>query len=145
MDFKLRPATTADIDFLVLLHRAAFKPYVQQIWGWDDEWQRNYYLEHFKPEIIKIIQVADADIGMLVLVDGEKSINLRLIAITPSAQGQGIGATIICWVQQQAQAQNKSVTLRVFQINPAKNLYERLGFRIYRQDDIYYDMIWRAD
>jgi hypothetical protein len=39
MRYELRPATAADYAFVYDLHVASMKPYVTQVWGWDEQTQ----------------------------------------------------------------------------------------------------------
>ena len=41
-DIALRPATADDFEFFFQLHKDTLGPYVEQVWGWDDEEQRAY-------------------------------------------------------------------------------------------------------
>jgi len=36
--WSLRPAKASDYDFLVALHEATMREYVEQVWGWDDDY-----------------------------------------------------------------------------------------------------------
>src|SRR5215469_15175906 len=45
--YLLRPATLADYAYLYDLHVATMKPYVTQVWGWDDQSQAERFRQHF--------------------------------------------------------------------------------------------------
>lgn len=55
----LQPATTADNEFCYRLHRAAMRPYVEAIWGWDEATQRDFHQRGFNPSQTQIITVDD--------------------------------------------------------------------------------------
>ena len=44
-----------------------------------------------------------------------------------------------------ARARGKGVGIFVERINPAKSLYDRLGFKVIREEDIYLEMDWAPD
>jgi hypothetical protein len=46
-----REAGLHDFDRLFEIHRLAMRPYVEQVWGWDDQWQAAYFREHFDPAV----------------------------------------------------------------------------------------------
>ena len=53
----------------------------------------------------------------------------------PEYQGRGTGTAIILDLIAQARALQLPVTLHVLDVNPARSLYERLGFRIVAEVD----------
>ncbi len=55
---------------------------------------------------------------------------LANIEILPDYQGRGLGAAIIHGIIAEADAHHLPVRLQVLKINPARRLYERLGFVI---------------
>jgi ribosomal protein S18 acetylase RimI-like enzyme len=52
------------------------------------------------------------------------------IQLAPELQGQGIGQTLIAELCAQAREVGATLSLSVLHQNPARHLYERLGFRI---------------
>lgn len=65
------------------------------------------------------------------------------ISILPSFQGNGVGFYLISNLQQKAKEENKPVILQVLHTNPARNLYERLGFHVVSTDELYLKMRWQ--
>ncbi|MEZ4516438.1 MAG: hypothetical protein R3C44_06240 [Chloroflexota bacterium] len=66
MDYSLRQATTADFDYCYLLHRSTMRGYVEATWGWNEEWQRDYFEKKFDPDSSKIIQIYGQNAGILI-------------------------------------------------------------------------------
>ena len=56
--------------------------------------------------------------------------DLIQIQLAPSLQGQGFGAQIIQSVISEARDAGASLKLDVLKVNPARRLYERLGFTV---------------
>jgi len=125
-----RQATEEDFDFLFAMHIATMKDYVDQIWGWDDAFQESLFRERYIPSQIQIITFEGKDIGMISLEERTDDVFLRAIEILPSHQGQGIGVRIIQEIIHDASSKQKPVTLSVLKGNPAKSLYERMGFSV---------------
>jgi ribosomal protein S18 acetylase RimI-like enzyme len=144
VDYTLRQATLADRDYLFNLHRATMREYVDATWGWNDEWQRDYFDKKFDPDVSQIIRVFDQYAGVLVTEDRPEELYLALIEVAPSYQNQGIGTTIVQDLQSQAAAQHKPVVLHVLKANiPAQRLYERLGFALDGSEEHKLRMVWQ--
>jgi ribosomal protein S18 acetylase RimI-like enzyme len=62
------------------------------------------------------------------------------IEIAPEYQGRGIGTAITNGIIAEARRDGLSVTLRVLKVNPARHLYERLGFIVIKEDETHYYM-----
>jgi ribosomal protein S18 acetylase RimI-like enzyme len=125
----LRPATAADVDFCFHVHKASFSPYVAQVWGWDDDFQRAIHARNFSPPHVQIVTADGVDVGRLDIDDLGDELFIVLIELLPSHQGRGIGAGIIRNLLDRAAAQGKRVSLNVLEVNTrAYQLYRRLGF-----------------
>jgi ribosomal protein S18 acetylase RimI-like enzyme len=133
-----RLATPDDFEYLYTLHAQTMRTYIEQTWGkWDEAWQRDYFTRNFNPENRQIILWNGEAVGVLECVpSAEGGIFLSNIQISPQHQGQGIGRQVIEGVL----AQGKPVRLQVFKVNPARHLYERLGFVIVGESDSHYQM-----
>lgn len=146
MDYTLRQATLADRDYLFNLHRATMRDYVDATWGWNDEWQRDYFDKKFDPDKSQIIRVFDQYAGVLVTEDRPEELYLALIEVAPTYQRQGIGTTIVADLQAQAAADHKSLSLHVLKANvDARRLYERLGFAVASTEEHKLRMVWEPD
>ncbi|MCP4756937.1 MAG: GNAT family N-acetyltransferase [Proteobacteria bacterium] len=66
------------------------------------------------------------------------------IQILPEFQNRGIGCRLIENIQLQACDQGLPVVLSVLKGNPAKRLYEKLGFRVALEKERSYEMRYTA-
>jgi ribosomal protein S18 acetylase RimI-like enzyme len=66
------------------------------------------------------------------------------IAVLAALRGQGLGAGVLRQCQQQAAAAGARLELQVRPENPARRLYERLGFQAVSEDAVAVKMIWSA-
>jgi ribosomal protein S18 acetylase RimI-like enzyme len=131
----LRPARVGDYDFLWRLHRLALRPAVDAIWGWDEDFQARRFREHFDTAGLQIVSYRGQEVGAIKVLPEENSLFLAYIAILPVLQNQGIGTALIRQVLVEAARNDQPVTLQVLRGNPARRLYERLGFVITDQND----------
>lgn len=143
--YTLRPAVEQDHDFLYQLHVATMQTYISAMWGWHEEWQREYFDRKWNPSAFQVIQVAGQDAGVLVMHWQENEGVLELIELLPEFQHHGVGTAVIQDLQQQAQARHLPITLHVLKSDePARRLYERLGFRISEERSDRFVMVWRS-
>lgn len=125
-----REARAEDFEYFFDLHRHTLGPYVDQVWGWDDDEQRAYLHRTIDFDTTHVIVVNGADAGRLNLVEqGDNDVYIGLIEVAPHLQRRGIGGRLIHSVLAAAGAEGKGVRLNVLAINvDAHRLYRRLGF-----------------
>ncbi len=140
VNIALRPATDADADMLWDLHSVALKPYVEQIWGWDEDFQQRYFREHYSPSNSQVIQYNGADAGVITVEETQLGYILSNIELYPQYQGIGIGTSLITGLLEEAAGRGLPVSLRVLKINPARQLYLRLGFEVIGETETHYWM-----
>lgn len=129
MNFNLRKATIDDFEILYRINKDAYKPYVEQIWGWDEEWQYKFFKEHLILDRIELILVGDAPVGFISINYRENLIFGESIALLPEYQSKGIGTKIIKDLIAKSKQLKMPFHIQVFKVNVrAKALYERLGF-----------------
>lgn len=144
LDYSLRPAAKDELAELYAVHRAAMETYVAQTWGrWDDPWQREHFETHW-PDVRLAIEASGELAGFLDLDEQGPSIYVGNIELKPEVQRRGIGTAILKAVQQRAAIKGVPVTLQVLKVNPARALYERLGFRETGQTETHHLMAWEA-
>ncbi|WP_447956065.1 GNAT family N-acetyltransferase [Vreelandella sp. EE7] len=79
-------------------------------------------------------------VGLLCINRDDHAYYIRELQIAPTWQRQGLGAAAIRFTHDKARREGVSaLRLRVFCINPARALYERMGFHIRKtQDNTHY-------
>jgi ribosomal protein S18 acetylase RimI-like enzyme len=126
----LRPATESDIEYLYALHVATMREYVERTWGWDEAFQEARFRGNYVPAETQIITFGGRDVGMLSIEERDPDLFLRSIEIDPQYQHQGLGTAIIAKIIADGIRKKKPVFLHVLRANPAKRLYDRLGFSV---------------
>jgi ribosomal protein S18 acetylase RimI-like enzyme len=68
------------------------------------------------------------------------------LSVSPEARGRGLATWALSAILARAGAAGRAVELRVEPRNPARRLYERLGFRVVAEDDprLHLHLIWRS-
>ncbi len=138
--FLLRQVTEADYAFLYSLHTTTMKEYVTQTWGWDETIQQTMFRDKFDPGRSHIVEVDGRAVGVLSVERRPGTLFLANLQILPEEQGRGLGTAIISTLLAQASGSGISVTLQVLKVNPARRLYERLGFVIVGETTTHYLM-----
>ena len=135
--FEVRQATPGDRDTLYRIRRAAMRPYVEQIWGWDEEFQERRFRESYDHTEAQVVVVDGHAIGLLGVSEREGATFIDQIEIVPDYQGRGIGTALI----NNVLARGRPVELDVLKVNAdARRLYERLGFRVTGETETHYHM-----
>lgn len=122
-----RPATADDLPYLLALRRATMEPHLRAS-GADtsEDAHRARILHGF--EHARILERDGAPIGLLKLHRGAHGWDLLQIQLDPALHGQGVGRRVLEEILAEAEAARVPVTLGVLKANPARRLYERLGF-----------------
>ena len=140
MRYALRPATAGDYDFIYKVKTITLKEYVAQTWGWNEADQQSRFSASFDPAQWQIVQLDGRNIGVLCLEREEGGLFLANIEILPPFQNRGIGTRIIEDILASARRDCLPVRLQVLKVNPARRLYERLGFVVTSETDTHYLM-----
>ena len=140
-DICLRPATESDLELLYAIHREAMKGYIEQTWGaWDESWQARRFREQFDTTVRRVIRWGDHDVGFIDVEPRHDGLWLASIEIAPAYQRRGIGTFLLRGLIGESARCGGAVGLQVLKVNPARVLYERLGFRLTGETETHYLM-----
>ena len=137
----------ADLPFIAALYATTRADEVAAT-GWPEEMRRAFLAQqhlaqhsHYArvwPDAERlIVERAGEPIGRLYLgADGD---GLRIIDISllPAERGRGLGGAILVDVIAAAEAAGRTVSIHVEKTNPARRLYERLGFLLVEDRGLY--------
>ena len=140
--FELRPADANDRELRWLVQCRSMRPYVEATWGWDESFQREYFHRHYDERSCQIMSVDGTNAGVLAVEIHPDQVFLKTVALLPEFQGRGIGTEVIRHVIDQALRLGVSTRLQVLKVNPARRLYERLGFRMHAETATHFLMVF---
>ena len=141
MEYTLRAATDADYEFLYRLDVATMRDHVIRAFGrWDEGLHARLFRERFDLSKVRIVMVAEQAVGMLETATTDTEVVLSNIRIAPTYQRWGLGTAIVSDLVADAHRARRSVRLRVLKVNPARSLYERLGFTVVAEQPAHYVM-----
>lgn len=95
-------------------------------------WRENYHDTSFD-----IIERADVAIGRLYVARWRDEIRIVDIALVPEQRGNGLGASLLRELCDEGDRTGRPVTIHVEIYNPARRLYERLGFALKEEKGVY--------
>ena len=140
-ELSFRKAYASDSEFVFTVKKAAYREYVEQVWGWNDSYQRKRHNQEFASYDYRIIQFCETDVGFLITSCTPDTLKVNQLFILPEYQGKGIGSACMTRIVNDANLEGKSVTLQVLKVNArGVDLYQRLGFTIVGEDSIYFQM-----
>jgi ribosomal protein S18 acetylase RimI-like enzyme len=143
VSWQLRPAQAEDREFLYALNEVTMREHVEKVWGWDDSEQLAFFDDRFQPADWQIIQADREDVGVLIVRENDDELYLEDIKILPAWQGRGIGSAVVRSLMRDAVSRRKPLTLRVLHVNTsARALYERLGFRPFKEIETHTYLRW---
>jgi len=130
----LRPAHPGDFPFCERLYFAEMDHIISQL-GLDMARQRESFARQWHVAEVRIITMSGEDIGWLQTKTTDGTLFLGQLYISGHKQRQGIGTRVLQILIEEARRAGKPVTLGAVKINPARRLYERLGFRRTHEDE----------
>lgn len=133
MQLSLRPATEADLPFLLALRQESMGPHLAEagLHGTSDDFMRRV-MHRF--DCAQIVLADGAPVGLLKLLRESGRWQVLQIQLSEDVRGHGLGRQLLEDVMAEAARAEVPVTLSVLKANPAKQLYERLGFSVVGED-----------
>ena len=140
MDYKIRLATPNDHDLIYALKAESVRPYVEKIWGWDEDYQRKDFDSEFSHmEQFNVIEVDSKFAGFVQYYFEYPYFEVVEIHLLPEYRGKGIGSDILRYLQKVCIAQDRKIRIGCFKENHrAKQLYQKLGFMQTEETDTHY-------
>lgn len=143
----LRPATAGDAELLYEIYASTREEELAPL-HWDAavkevflrqqfRAQDAYYRATFTAASYDLIVEGDQVLGRLYVQRGERVWLVLDIALLPRHRRQGIGTRLLEQVIAEAESAGKPVQIHVEQFNPARRLYDRLGFSQVEDQGVY--------
>jgi ribosomal protein S18 acetylase RimI-like enzyme len=99
--------------------------------------QDMHYRDHYPGSTLDVIEADGKPAGRLYVYWGDADIRIMDIALLPEVRRRGIGTHVLRELLNAARASGRSVSIHVEPGNPARRLYERLGFHAVAEHGIY--------
>lgn len=137
---QLRTATEGDVAFLLALRREVMHPHLVVAGSVLTEAE---HLERVRLrfESTQVIERNGEPVGMIKVARGAARREVLQLQIGAAAQGAGLGAALLMELIAQSRRDGVPLGLSVLFANPARHLYERLGFRIVGETGEEFEML----
>lgn len=99
--------------------------------------QHFHYRTHYTSALWLVIWRGEEPIGRLYLDRWAMEHRIIDVALLPTHRGQGYGGALMQDLIDEAHAAGKAVSIHVEKNNPARRLYERLGFVVAGEQGVY--------
>lgn len=137
---SFRPIREQDVEFLYKVY-AATREEEMALTGWDEQQKEEFlrmqfnlqhtqYLGNYPDASFEILLFDNIPAGRLYVDRREKEIRIIDIAVLPEFRKLGIGSTILKDLITEADEKNLPLNCHVERLNPARKLYEKLGFKL---------------
>ncbi len=139
LGLTVRRATGEDAPFVASLY-ASTRAGEVAAFGWPAEMARafldqqhraqdHHYRAAYPDAEWLIVEQEGRPIGRLYVEERAQSLHLIDISLVAERRGSGAGGALLADLIDHSGALGKAVSLQVEKVNPARRLYERLGFR----------------
>jgi ribosomal protein S18 acetylase RimI-like enzyme len=137
---NLQQARAEHYDFALHLYLLTMRPYMQELIVWDEREQTASFAAQWKREEVRIISVDGKDVGWLQVTEFPTEIRLQKFFVAPQYQRSGIGSEVLSNLLVTWRSTGKKIVLKVLKNNPARLLYERLGFSVVAEAGVTFRM-----
>ncbi|MGA8496542.1 MAG: GNAT family N-acetyltransferase [Xanthobacteraceae bacterium] len=134
MNVAFRPALPEDFDYCERLYFAEMERIHREL-KLDRDLQVASFRRQWQATQVRIIMLDGADIGWLQSTTRDSSFFLGQLFVEASRQRRGVGTAVMHRLIGEATRAQQAMTLGVVKSNPAKRLYDRLGFRTAHEDE----------
>jgi ribosomal protein S18 acetylase RimI-like enzyme len=153
LSISLRPVEPGDDDFLYRVY-AGTRADEMALVPWDDAQkeafvrmqfnaQHAHYQTHYPDASYQVILSGGLPVGRLYVDRSPNELHIIDIALLPEHRNAGIGSALLKDLLAEAEQTGVPVGIYVEHFNPARRLYDRLGFSQVADEGIYYRMEWR--
>lgn len=124
---RSRQATEADIPLLLELRKGTMLPHLERAGAPSDQDSLMARVV-YRLEDAQLVYLGEEFVGLFKVSRTGREWMLVQVQVAPGWQGRGLGEALVRRLQEEAAAQRCCVVLDVLKGNPARRLYERLGF-----------------
>ncbi|MFM5072118.1 GNAT family N-acetyltransferase [Aeromonas hydrophila] len=132
MEIELAGIAPSEFEQRFAAVKEGIFPYVEAVFGWDDEMQRERLTSEYEPHWFSWIQAGSERVGLLCCKPYDGALHIHLLIIFPRYQGRQLGSAVMDRLHREAASEGRHrVTLSSFSANQrAIEFYRRLGYQV---------------
>lgn len=152
---SLRPTQSDDLGFLYDVYASTrFEELEQTPWSDDQkaaflrmqfDAQHQWYHGQFADAQYQVIELDGVPVGRLYVERTGCMIHVIDIALLPEYRNRGIGGAHLRALMDEAAQAGMPLRIFVETFNPARRLYDRLGFRVFSEHGVHLQMEWKRN
>lgn len=144
MNYTIRKATQGDIELSFEIRKNAMYKYISDSKGWNEAKEMTDHIKDFNTDIMQIIEVDGKPVGVFESVDEDGYLNVHGLYILEEFQNCRIGSNVMNNIIDLAKTKGIPVLLQVLKINhKAKTFYDRIGFKVFKEAEHHFQMIYK--
>jgi ribosomal protein S18 acetylase RimI-like enzyme len=147
---SLRPSGEADGALIAAIYATTREDELRQVeWSveqkkaftdWQSQQQELHYTTHY-PHCERLVVAREQPIGRIYVDTTSGEVRLMDVTLLPEHRNQGVGSRLMEAFLAYADGLGRQSSLHVEPFNPAKRMYERLGFRVVETRGLYEYMV----
>ncbi|MFM5151041.1 GNAT family N-acetyltransferase [Aeromonas hydrophila] len=139
MEIELAGIASSEFEQRFAAVKEGIFPYVEAVFGWDDEMQRERLTSEYEPHWFSWIQAGSERVGLLCCKPYEDALHVHLLIIFPRYQGRQLGSAVMARLHREAASEGRHrVTLSSFSANQrAIEFYRRLGYQVVAEESAF--------
>ncbi|WP_089083289.1 GNAT family N-acetyltransferase [Aquitalea magnusonii] len=142
-EITLRQAQLSDEKFLLDLRQQVMTEHLARVGEPTDD-DSHLQRVRYQYDGAQIVLINGNAVGLMKVFKTEKEWNLIQVQILPRFQGKGIGRFLIYTLLEDAKRNGVVVRLSVLRGNPARHLYEKLGFCLESETGKEYCLVFKS-
>ena len=131
---SFRAANPQDFAFCRALYLSEAKWLIEKL-GLDKIRHFESFAHQWVTAEVRVITIAGLDAGWFQIAPKDGAVFLKQLYLDRRFHNQGIGTTVMQSIIAEAAGGGHAVMLGVAKVNPARRLYERLGFHVTHEDE----------
>jgi GNAT superfamily N-acetyltransferase len=136
VEWSVRRASAADVEAVAELRAVVLRDDLERLGRYDEGRVRQRLRDGFDPTHTWVIEVGGAFAGCVALRRAGDAHWLEHFYLAPRLQGRGIGSGVLRGLLERCDRDGTLVRLNVLRGSPARQLYERHGFRLESEDPV---------
>jgi ribosomal protein S18 acetylase RimI-like enzyme len=139
MNLQRRAATESDVGYLMALRKEAMGGHLRNAGAPTSE-EEHFARLMYGFEYAQVLEISGAPVGLLKLAMQPPAWELIQLQFEGQYRGSGLGTELLARLTEEAAEAGCDMKLSVLKANPARSLYERLGFKVIGEDEHEYHM-----